>query len=152
MCDNCVVCNATCTNAIQCERYSFWNVFKTIKINENFISQYFLFSTSIQRNVYVIEMRSITFIVSLNYIYIMCWKTLIATIAESHYIKEIVLMFLKTRFENLAIFFFENSNRLSQFIHWSKILSIFRTIIRSINKFIIKNFYERCRNNRIFVS
>ena len=77
---------------------------KTIE-NANFISKYFLFSTSIQCKFRIVEMRSINFIILLNYIYIICDKTLIATIARSHYIKKIVLKFLKKRIECLNFFF-----------------------------------------------
>ena len=69
------------------------------------------------------------------------WCASTATTARSHYIKNIVLKFLKVRFESLATFFFENSNlslirtntnRLSSLIHWSRILSISRSITRKI--------------------
>ena len=80
----------------------------------------------------------------------MLWCATIATIARSHYIKEIVLKFLKRRFDDLATFLFEisifqlirtNSNRLSLLIHRSRVLSIFRSIIRKIRTF----FYRELR-------
>ena len=76
----------------------------------NFRQRYFLVSTSIQFKICVAEMRSFSFTISSNYIYIICDRTLIATTAQSHYIKEIVLKFVKTRFDDLTIFLFENSN------------------------------------------
>ena len=115
-----------CTSAIHCERHSLRDVehssLKTTEINVNFISQYFLHLTSIQRNFYIVEMRQINFTIECNYIIIICWNAWCATIARSHYIKDIVLKFLKMRFENLIISLFENwifqlirtnSNRLS---------------------------------------
>ena len=143
-----------CTNAIHCERHSLRNVelssskaVETAETNANFISQYHLHLTSIQRNFCIAEMRQVNSTIWCNYIIIICWNVWCAAIARSHYIKEIVLKFVKTRFESLNTCFFENSNfqlirtnsnRLSSFIHWSRILSIFRSIIRSIRIFFYK--------------
>ena len=74
----------------------------------NFISRYLLHLTSIKRNFCIFEMRQINFIIWCNYIIIICWNAWCATIASSHYIKKIVLKFLKRRIECLKIFFFEN--------------------------------------------
>ena len=124
--------------------------FVIFNIDNEFASQYLLFSTSISCKFCIIEMRLINSTISSNHIYIICCKTLITTIAWSHYIKNIVLKFLKMRFENLITFLFENSNLslirtnsncLILFIYWSRILSIFRSITRSINILIIKSFY-----------
>ena len=110
-----------------------------IETNANFISQYFLHLTSIQRKFRIVEMRQVNFTIWCNYIIIICWNTWCAAIARSHYIKNIVLKFLKMRFESLATFLFENSNlslirtnsnRLSSFFHWSRVLSVFRSIFR----------------------
>ena len=134
-----------CTNVIHCERHSFRDVehsiLKTAETNANFISLYSLFSTSIQCKFCIIRMRSISFTIWYNYVIIICWNARVATTARSHYIKNIVLMFVKMRFDDLDTCLFENSNsqlirtnsnRLSQFIQRSKALSTFRSIIRSI--------------------
>ena len=107
-------------------RYSFRDVehssLKTIETDVNFISQYLLHLTSIQRNFCIVEMRQANFTIWCNYIIILCWDAWCAAIAQSHYIIDIVLKFLKMRFESLATSFFENwvfqlirtnSNRLS---------------------------------------
>ena len=120
MYNNCVANNAVyCTKTIHCERYSFSNL-KQLK-HENFISLYFLFSTSIQCNYCIIRMRSVNFTIWYNYVIIICWSARVATIARSHYIKNIVFMFVKMRFESLVIFFWKlnfsiDSNKLESFI------------------------------------
>ena len=139
---SCMQCNY-CTSAIMSERHSFRDVehssLRTIETDVNFISQYLLHLTLIQRKFCIVEMRQVNFIIWFNYIINICWDAWCAAIARSHYIKNIVLMFVKMRFESLITFFFENSNsqlirtnssRLSSFIHWSKVLSIFRSISR----------------------
>ena len=72
---------------------------------------------------------------------------------------------MKTRFDNLNTCFFENSNsqliwtnsnRLSSFIHWSKILSISRSITRKIKtcfcRKFLSNFYKLNTNDVIICS
>ena len=132
-----------CTSAIMSERHSLRNVehlnLRTVETNVNFISQYLLHLTSVQRKFCIVEMRQTNSTIWFNYIIIICCKTLIATTARSHYIKDIVLKFVKIRFEDLATFLFEHSNlslirtnssRLSSLIHWSRDLSTFRSISR----------------------
>ena len=132
-----------CTSAIMSERYSLRDVehssLRATEADVNFISQYLLHLTSIQRKFCIVEMRQTSFTVWCNYIIIICWNAWCAAIARSHYIKDIVWKFLKVRFENLITSFFENwilqlirtnSSRLSSLIHWSRVLSIFQSISR----------------------
>ena len=72
-----------------------------------------------------------------NYHILRCFD--VAT-ASSHYIKKNVLKFVKKQFDDLITFLFENSNRLSLFIYWSRILSIYRSIIRKIKLLFYKEF------------
>ena len=101
-----------CTNAIMSERHSLRNVehsnLKAAETNVNFISQYSLHLTSIQRKFCIVEMRQVNSTIECNYIIIICWNAWCATIARSHYIKDIVLKFLKVRFENLVTSLFKN--------------------------------------------
>ena len=155
-----------CTNVIHCERHSFRDVehsiLKAVEINANFISLYSLFSTSIQCKFCIIRMRSINSTIWYNYVIIICWNTRVATTARSHYIKNIVLMFVEMRFDDLDTCLFENSNfqlirtnsnRLSQFIQRSRILSISRSITRSIRICFYREFLSKLlisKANNIF--
>ena len=145
-----------CTSAIMNERHSLRDVehfnLRTIETNVNFISQYFLHLKLIRRNFFIVEMRQVNSTIWCNYIIIICWNAWCAAIARSHYIKKIVLKFVKMRFDDLNTCFFENSNsqlirtnsnRLSQFIQRSRILSISRSITRSIRIYFYKEFLLR---------
>ena len=149
MCGNCVACNAAIARAQYRTDDIRFEMSNQAETDANFISLYFLFSTSIQCKFCIIRMRSISSTIWYNYVIIICWDARVATTARSHYIKNIVLMFVKVRFKNLVTFLFENwifqlirtnSNRLSLFIQRSRILSISRSIIRKIRICFYREF------------
>ena len=140
-----IALHAICTNAIQCERHSFRNIFmrtKQLKISS--------------RDIFCFQRRCNVIFASLKCVKLILQFYIITSLLyiEMHELQQLhnritskisFLKILKMRFENLLIFFFENwnfqlirtnSNRLSSFIHWSRILLIARSIIRS-NKNIL---------------
>ena len=131
---------------------------KSTEADANFISQYLLHLTSIQRNFCIVEMRQTSFTIWCNYIIIICWNIWCAAIASSHCIQKNQLEISEMTIRQSNRLFLWKSKFAIDSIKFESFIAIYRFLFirsefyRFLDWFFDKNWYFVKRTSIKFIT